>query len=122
MIRGMTIGQLAARTGISVRTLRFYADAGVLPVAGRSDSGYRLFGAEAVARARLVGTLRQLGVGLDDVKARAGGGDVLADGGHRARERAGRSDPALRLQRAVLRRRQIHRPQGAGTHDPISPR
>jgi hypothetical protein len=27
----MTIGQLAARTGLSVRTLRFYADAGVLP-------------------------------------------------------------------------------------------
>ncbi|MGH3495746.1 MAG: MerR family DNA-binding transcriptional regulator, partial [Sciscionella sp.] len=28
----MVIGQLAASTGLSVRTLRFYADAGVLPV------------------------------------------------------------------------------------------
>ena len=59
---GMTIGQLAARTGLSVRTLRFYADAGVLPEAGRSEAGYRLFAADAVARARLVRTLRELGL------------------------------------------------------------
>ena len=39
MIGIMTIGQLAARTGLSVRTLRFYADSGVLPEAGRTDSG-----------------------------------------------------------------------------------
>ncbi len=58
MIERMTIGQLAARTGLSVRTLRFYADAGVLPEAGRTESGYRLFGPDAVARARLVRTLR----------------------------------------------------------------
>src|SRR5579862_3050714 len=68
IIDRMTIGQLAARTGLSVRTLRFYADSGVLPESGRSDAGYRLFGADAVARARLVRTLRELGVGLDDVK------------------------------------------------------
>lgn len=43
----MTIGQLAARTGLSVRTVRFYADAGVLPEATRSEAGYRLFGPEA---------------------------------------------------------------------------
>ena len=68
MMGAMTIGQLAARTGLSVRTLRFYADAGVLPEAGRSEAGYRLFAADAVARARLVRTLRELGVGLGDVK------------------------------------------------------
>lgn len=65
---GMTIGQLAARTGVPVPTLRFYADAGVLPEAGRTAAGYRLFGADAVPRARLVRTLRELGVGLEDVK------------------------------------------------------
>ena len=62
------IGQLAAKTWLSVRTLRFYADAGILPVAGRTASGYRDLGPEAVARARLVRTLRELGVGLDDIK------------------------------------------------------
>ena len=44
----MLIGQLAARTGLSVRTLRFYADAGVLTEAGRTPAGYRRFGPDAV--------------------------------------------------------------------------
>lgn len=44
MIDRMMIDQLAASTGSSVRTLRFYADAGVLSEAGRTESGYRLFG------------------------------------------------------------------------------
>ena len=100
---GMTIGQLAARTGLPVRTLRFYADAGVLPEAGRSESGYRLFDAQAVARARLVRTLRALGVGLDDVKrvlaAEASRQEVAADHA-RALDTQIR---VLRLQRAVLR-------------------
>ncbi|HEX8105586.1 MAG TPA: MerR family transcriptional regulator [Solirubrobacteraceae bacterium] len=64
----MTIGQLASRSGLPVRTLRFYADAGVLPVAGRTEAGYRLFGPDAVARARLLRTLRELGVGLEDLR------------------------------------------------------
>jgi DNA-binding transcriptional MerR regulator len=99
----MTIGQLSARTGLSVRTLRFYADAGVLPEAGRSESGYRLFGSDAVPRARLLRTLRELGVGLDDVKrvlaAEASLHDVAA-----AHARALDAQiRVLRLQRAVLR-------------------
>jgi DNA-binding transcriptional MerR regulator len=68
MIGDMTIGQLARCTGLPVRTLRFDADEGVLPEADRTESGYRLFGPEAVARGRLVRTLRELGVGLADIK------------------------------------------------------
>lgn len=64
----MTIGELARCCGLAVRTLRFYADAGVLPETSRSESGYRLFGPDAVARARLLRTLRQLGLGLEDIK------------------------------------------------------
>jgi DNA-binding transcriptional MerR regulator len=98
----MTIGQLAARTGVSVRTLRFYADTGVLPEAGRTESGYRLFGPDAVARARLVRTLRELGVGLDDVRRVLAAETTLADV---AAEHARALDAqirTLRLQRAVL--------------------
>ena len=101
-MQGMTIGQLAARSGLSVRTLRFYADAGVLPEVARSESGYRLFDSDAVARARLVRTLRELGVGLADVKrvvtAKASLADVAA-----AHARALDAQiRTLRLQRAVL--------------------
>ncbi len=99
----MMIGQLAAKTGLSVRTLRFYADAGILPVAGRTASGYRDFGPQAVARARLVRTLRELGVGLDDIKrvlsAEASLVDVAAEHARALEVQIA----VLRLQRAVLR-------------------
>jgi DNA-binding transcriptional MerR regulator len=64
-----TIGQLARRTGVAARTIRFWSDAGLVPPAARSGSGYRLYDADAVARLDLVRTLRELGLGLDVVQA-----------------------------------------------------
>ena len=64
-----TIGQLARRTGVSARTIRFWSDAGLVPPAARSGSGYRLYDADAAARLELVQALRELGLGLDVVQA-----------------------------------------------------
>jgi DNA-binding transcriptional MerR regulator len=64
----LTIGQLARRTGVPVRTIRFWSDEGVLPETDRSHGGYRRYDARAVARLDLVRTLRELGLGLDDVR------------------------------------------------------
>jgi DNA-binding transcriptional MerR regulator len=63
----LTIGQLADRTAIPARTLRFWSDEGAIPPVTRSASGYRLYDAASVARVELVRTLRELGFGLDDV-------------------------------------------------------
>ena len=98
----MTIGQLAARTGLAVRTLRFYADAGVLPETARTEAGYRLFGPDAVARARLVRTLRELGVGLDDVRRVLTAEASLADVAAAHARALDAQIRTLRLQRAVL--------------------
>ncbi|WP_067468102.1 MerR family transcriptional regulator [Actinomadura macra] len=57
------IGDLAALTGVPVRTIRFYCDEGILEPA-RSAGGHRRFGAAAVDRLRLVRRLRGLGLGL----------------------------------------------------------
>ncbi|MEV0089357.1 MerR family transcriptional regulator [Saccharopolyspora sp. NPDC050642] len=71
MVTGDTfgIGDLARRTGVPVRTIRFYCDEGLLePV--RSVGGHRRFDAAAVDRLNLVRRLRGLGLGLrsiDDV-------------------------------------------------------
>jgi DNA-binding transcriptional MerR regulator len=65
----LRIGELARRAGLSVRTIRFYSDAGIVPELRRTDTGYRLYGSEAVARLRLIRTLRELGVGLDTIRA-----------------------------------------------------
>lgn len=103
MIGEMTIGQLAARTGLSVRTLRFYSDSGVLPAAGRTESGYRLFSADAVAQARLVRTLRELGVCLDDVKRVLSAEASLAEVAAAHASAIDAQISTLRMQRAVLR-------------------
>jgi DNA-binding transcriptional MerR regulator len=64
----LTIGQLARRSGVPVRTIRFWSDEGVLPETDRSRGNYRRYDAAAVARLDLVRTLRELGMGLDDVR------------------------------------------------------
>ncbi|WP_224390584.1 MerR family transcriptional regulator [Pseudonocardia sp. ICBG1293] len=77
----LTIGQLARRSGVAVRTLRFWSDEGLVP-ADRDGAGHRVYGAAAVARLDLVRTLRELGLGLDDVRAvlsrRRGVGEIAA--------------------------------------------
>jgi DNA-binding transcriptional MerR regulator len=64
----LTIGQLAKRSGVPVRTIRFWSEAGVLPETDRSGGNYRRYDARAVARLDLVRTLRELGLGLDEVR------------------------------------------------------
>ena len=63
-----SIGELARRTGLAVKTIRFYSDRGIVAPAGRSPAGYRLYDADAVARLDLVRTLRDLGVDLPTIR------------------------------------------------------
>src|SRR3954452_1421336 len=64
----LSIGELASRTGMPVRTIRFYSDEGVVPPADRTDAGYRLYGPDALARLGLVRTLRDLGLDLATIR------------------------------------------------------
>src|ERR1700746_2926326 len=57
-----SIGELARRTGLPVKTIRFYSDLGVVPPTDRSPAGYRLYDLNALARLDLVRTLRDLDV------------------------------------------------------------
>ncbi|MGI5500801.1 MerR family transcriptional regulator [Lentzea sp. CA-135723] len=75
----LTIGELARRTGLPARTLRFWSNEGVIAPAGRSAGGYRLFDAAGVARVELIRTLRELGLGLDDVRRVLDREDTVAD-------------------------------------------
>ena len=95
-----TIGQAARRVGVPARTIRFWCDSGVLPPASRSAGGYRRYDAAAIARLDLVRTLRDLGLGLDDVRAELQGGISVAElaGAHAPRPmrrsaRRGRAGP-----------------------------
>ncbi|WP_433181444.1 MerR family transcriptional regulator [Actinoallomurus sp. CA-150999] len=98
-----TIGHLARRTGVPVRTIRFWSDAGVLTPAGRSAGGYRLYDATAVARLDLVRTLRELGFGLDAIQAVLRRRTTLAEIADVHARALDAEIRTLRLRRAVLR-------------------
>ena len=75
----LSIGELARRAGLPVRTIRFWSDAGVLPPAVRTVGGRRLYDAACVARLELVVTLRELGLGLADVRRALDGQAGIAE-------------------------------------------
>ena len=64
----LKIGQLAVRSGITARNLRFYADAGVFGDLPRSPKGYRLFPVEAVHWVRILRAAQAAGFSLDEVQ------------------------------------------------------
>ncbi|MER6591034.1 MerR family transcriptional regulator [Micromonospora purpureochromogenes] len=63
-----SIGDLARRTGLTVKAIRFYSDRGIVPPTDRSPTGYRRYGIDAVARLDLVRTLRELGLDLATIR------------------------------------------------------
>lgn len=65
--RLLKIGQLAARSGLTARNLRFYADAGVFGELPRSPKGYRLFPPQAIQWVRILKASQAAGFTLDEV-------------------------------------------------------
>lgn len=65
--RPMTVGQVAALAGVTVRTLHHYDETGLLRPSGRSEAGYRLYTADDVARLQAVLFYRELEFPLDDI-------------------------------------------------------
>ena len=63
----MRIGQLAARSGYSVRTIRFYEQSGLLPAPSRTPAGYRSYDQDAVTRLRFVRSAQALGLSLAEI-------------------------------------------------------
>ena len=72
----LKVGELAKRTGLTVRALHHYDSIGLLHPTGRSDSGYRLYSRDDVARLHGIQTLRRLGLSLADVAQLLDGGAV----------------------------------------------
>jgi DNA-binding transcriptional MerR regulator len=64
-----TIGRMARESGLSVSALRFYDGAGVLsPASVDPDTGYRYYAADQVVVARLVASLRRVGMPLAGIR------------------------------------------------------
>lgn len=63
----LTIGQLAAFAGVTVRAVRHYHQIGLLPEPERDASGYRRYGATAVVSLIKIRTLAEAGVPLSRI-------------------------------------------------------
>jgi len=65
----LRVGQLAKRTGLTVRALHHYDELGIVSPRQRSAAGYRLYGEDDVARLLQAVLLRRLGLSLPEVRA-----------------------------------------------------
>ncbi|MFE3103807.1 helix-turn-helix domain-containing protein [Nocardia tengchongensis] len=97
------IGALAERTGLTVKTIRFYSDKGIVPPTTYSPGGYRLYDLEALARLELVRTLRELGMDLVTVRRILTREASLPEVAAAHAEAIDIQIRVLRLRRAVLR-------------------
>ncbi|MFJ6698313.1 MerR family transcriptional regulator [Streptomyces sp. NPDC091272] len=110
-----SIGELAERAGVTVKTVRFYSERGLLPEAGRSAGGHRRYGSDALERLRLIRALRALDLPVREVHrildadatgesvGACGTGSVLEDAVAGQLRELGSQLRALRWREAALR-------------------
>jgi DNA-binding transcriptional MerR regulator len=67
-VKACKVGELARRTGLTVRTLHHYDQIGLLSPSQRTASGHRVYGERDVVRLQKIVSLRQLGLPLDQIR------------------------------------------------------
>ncbi|MFI9275107.1 MerR family transcriptional regulator [Kitasatospora sp. NPDC052896] len=97
-----SIGELAERAGVTVKTVRFYSDRGLLPEAVRSAGGHRRYGLEALDRLRLIRALRTLDLPVPEVGRVLAEEDALEDVIAGRLRQVGSQLAALRWREAAL--------------------
>ncbi|WP_290221312.1 MerR family transcriptional regulator [Corynebacterium atrinae] len=65
---GRKIGEVAAQTGLSIRTLRHYDDLGIITPSGHTPGGFRLYSLADVERLLLIDRMKPLGFTLDQIR------------------------------------------------------
>jgi MerR family transcriptional regulator, thiopeptide resistance regulator len=64
----LKVGDLAKQTGVSVRTLHYYDEIGLLSPSHRTEAGYRLYGEKDIIRLQQIISLRQIGFSLEEIR------------------------------------------------------
>lgn len=85
----LQIGDVAERTGLSLRTVRHYEEVGLLVPAGRSKGGFRLYTETAVERLLVIKQMKPLGFPLEQMRDVLETLDALADPATPAERRQG---------------------------------
>ncbi|MET8850050.1 MerR family transcriptional regulator [Amycolatopsis sp. NPDC004625] len=74
-----SIGELAHRTGLTVKAVRFYSDRGLVPPSGRNAAGQRRYDDAALARLDVIRVLRDLGIDLATIRRVIEGETTVAE-------------------------------------------
>ena len=61
------IGQVAAQSSLPVKTIRYYADLGLLNSLERTEGGYRQFSSEVITRLAFIKRAQSLGLSLQEI-------------------------------------------------------
>lgn len=64
----MQIGEVAERTGLSLRTIRYYGEMDLVVPSARSQGGFRLYTDDDVARLLLIKQMKPLGFQLEELR------------------------------------------------------
>jgi MerR family copper efflux transcriptional regulator len=83
----MHIGEVAARTELSLRSLRHWEEVGLLHPSGRTDGGFRLYTEADVEKIMVIRRMKPLGFSLDQMKAVMRDIEALDDPGTAAADR-----------------------------------
>lgn len=75
----MHIGEVAERTGLSHRTIRYYEEMGLLRPAGRTEGGFRLYDEAGIDRLLLIMPMKPLGFSIDEIRELLTAYDAIAD-------------------------------------------
>lgn len=65
----MQIGEIAARTGLSLRTIRYYEEIGLVVPTRRTSGRFRIYTESDIERLILVKAVKPLGLGLEQTRA-----------------------------------------------------
>jgi DNA-binding transcriptional MerR regulator len=67
-LQHMQIGEVAEQTGLSLRTIRYYEEVGLVRPSSRTTGGFRLYSESDLARLRLVRRMKPLDFSLEEMK------------------------------------------------------
>lgn len=113
----MQIGEVAERTGLSLRTIRYYGEVGLVEPSARSRGGFRLYTESDVERLLLIKRMKPLDFSLEETRDLLGLLDRLEDADTGPAERAGLLARLESFDQAVAARCQALREQLAMTQE-----
>ena len=77
----LQIGEVAERVALSLRTVRFYEEAGLVTPAARSEGGFRLYTEEQIERLLLIKQMKPLGFTVEQMRELLAAHDAIDDAG-----------------------------------------